>query len=226
MTRNKIIIAVGALVLIALGGGAWLLFSPQDAATATGAPADGANFTITASDRTMGNPKAPVVLIEYAAPVCPHCAAFEIQDFPQLKAKYIDSGKVFYVFRVFPIRPGDGPAEKLASCLPPDRYFSFIDLLFRNQQKWDADEFPGADIQTGLVQMGRIAGMSADQVEACINNKADEDRINKVAAEGDTRYHITGTPTFVVDGVPGQGGEELPGLQQRLDAALAAKKPG
>ena len=107
----------------------------------------------------MGNPKAKVVLIEYAAPTCPHCAHFNETVFPQLKQKYIDTGKVYYVFRVFPLHPSDVAAEAMAVCLPKDSYFQFIDLLFRNQKDWDW-EYQVQDIHGGLVKMGRIAGMT------------------------------------------------------------------
>ena len=70
------------------------------------------------TDRTMGNPNAKVVLIEYGAPSCPVCANFNAQTFPELKAKYIDTGKIFYVFRVFPLRPTTArPRKSPAACL-------------------------------------------------------------------------------------------------------------
>ena len=96
------------------------------------------------------------------------------RTFPQLKAKYIDTGKIFYVFRVFPLRPDDGAAEKIARCLPEDKYFSFIDLLFRNQPKWDVEygvQSPEG-VHDGLVLLGRIAGMSAEQVDQCIDEQS------------------------------------------------------
>ena len=98
-------------------------------------------------------------MLEYAAPACPHCARFDETVFPLLKKNYIDTGKVFYIFRVFPIMPADGAAEAIARCLPADKYFRFIDLLFRNQKIWDP-EYGVTDVRGGLVQMARIAGMS------------------------------------------------------------------
>jgi protein-disulfide isomerase len=124
------------------------------------------------------------------------------------------------VFRVFPLRADDGTAEKIARCLPEDKYFSFIDLLFRNQPKWDV-EYGVTDVHAGLVLMGRIAGMSADQVDKCIDNKTEDDRINKVAADGESKYNISGTPTFVVNGNALPAGNDYDGLSKALDAALA-----
>lgn len=229
MSRKQVLIAVAVAVLVALGIGAYFVFGPQQT-TATAASETG--YEIVPTDRTLGDPKAPVVLIEYAAPVCPHCAHFNAEVFPQIKQKYIDSHKVFYVFRVFPLHPADGAAEKLARCLPKERYFSFMDLLFRNQPKWDPEyAAENSALQTpegihaGLIQLARVAGMSPEQADRCLDNTAEDERINKVAADGQMRYSITGTPTFVVNGTPvGQG--TVPSyaeMQKFLDDALAAK---
>ncbi len=223
MSRKQIYVVLGVLLLAALAGFGWYLTSDSGGAPqATASDQGGAGWEITHKDRTMGNRNAKVVLIEYAAPVCPHCAHFNEAYFPDIKKKYIDTGKVFYVFRVYPIRPDDGPAEKLASCLPEDKYFSFIDLLFRNQPKWDGSEYPVADDHAGLILMARIAGMSAEQADACMSSKAEDERINKVASEGEARYKINSTPTFIVNGVVKSQlpFEELPKV---LDAELAKR---
>jgi protein-disulfide isomerase len=174
----------------------------------------------------MGNPKAKVVLIEYGAPSCSICAYFFQNEFPKLKANYIDTGKIYYVFRVFPLRELDGDSEKMARCLPEDKYFGFIDQLWRNQPKWDNAEYPGiADAHAALVQQGRIAGMTSEQVDQCINNKEEDDRINKVAAEAEQRYSINATPTFILDGAPlSAGSVPYDQLSKDLDAEIAKKK--
>ena len=201
MTRNQIVIALVAVAILAIGAVVYFYaFSgtPVDAVP-PGGTASGNNYTITSDDHTMGSPKAPIVMIEYAAPTCPHCAHFNEVMFPVLKEKYIDTGKVFYVFRVYPLHPSDGAVEAMSKCMPADKYFEFIDLMFRNQPKWDW-EYGVTDIHAGLVQMGRIAGLSADQVDKCIADTTVQEHINKVAQDGQTRYSITGTPTFVING--------------------------
>ena len=166
----------------------------------------------------------PLVLIEYGAPSCPVCAAFNVQTFPQLKANYIDTGKIFYVFRVFPLRADDGSAEKIARCLPEDKYFAFIDLLFKNQPKWDVEfgvQSPEG-VHDGLVLLGRIAGMSREQVDQCMVNKAEDDRINKTAADGESRYGINATPTFILNGTSiGSGNIPYATMAKLLDTELA-----
>ncbi len=220
MSRKNLFIVLGLVVLIAAAGIGWsmgLFGGSNDAASAKG-------YELFPTDRTMGNPKSPVVLIEYAAPSCPVCAAFNVQAFPQIKAKYIDTNKIFYVFRVFPLRPDDGEAEKIARCLPEDKYFSFIDLLFKNQPKWDVEYGVQAPegVHEGLVLLGRIAGMSREQVDQCMVNKAEDDRINKVSADGEARYSITGTPTFILNGVSvGSGNIPYETMSKLLDTELA-----
>lgn len=231
MSRKQLIIGLAVLVLLALGVAGYVAYGTMTDTPALAA--DGPGFTLVPTDRTMGNPKAKVTLIEYGAPSCPVCAHFNEASFPQVKANYIDTGKVFYVFRVFPLRADDGAAEKIARCQPEDKYFAFIDLLFRNQPLWDvefSEQNPSLatpqGVRAGLVQLGRRAGMSAEQVNKCIDDKTDDDRINKVATDGETRYSITGTPTFVLDGTPVFVGN-LPDYDQMakaLDTELARKK--
>ena len=221
MTRKTWIILAVAVALIA-GGGAWYFLGGESDMPAVAAPTSG--YTITADDMTMGNPKAKIVLIEYAAPMCPHCAHFNNEIMPGIKKSYIDTGKVFYVFRVYPIGAPDGVAEKLGRCLPKAKYFPFMDQLFRNQPQWDP-EFGVQDVRGALLQQARIAGMSEGQFDTCIADTNRDEVINKVAADGTARYSITGTPTLIVNGTVVSPGM-VPTLEQMrgfLDAALASK---
>ncbi|HWY61038.1 MAG TPA: thioredoxin domain-containing protein [Rhizomicrobium sp.] len=227
---RQISILLGLLVLALACGIAWWFLGQQGdggAASAGGGP----GYTLTASDRALGNPKAKVVLIEYAAPTCPVCAHFNSDTLPQIKTDYIDTGKVYYVFRLFPLRSDDGAAEKIARCLPEDKYFPFIDLLFRNQPKWDVEysqENPALatpqGVHDGLVLLGRIAGMSADKADQCMKDTALDSSINQVAQDGGQKYNITGTPTIVVDGVAQPSGFiAYDALKKIIDTALAKK---
>jgi protein-disulfide isomerase len=221
VSRKTLLILLSVIVLIAAGGIGYYFTTSGSGETAT---TNGQGYQILPSDRTLGNAKSKVVLIEYAAPTCPVCAAFNVQSFPQLKAKYIDTGKIFYVFRIFPLRSDDGSAEKIARCLPEDKYFAFIDLLFKNQPKWDVEYgVPAPEgVHDGMVLLGRIAGMSREQVDQCMINKAEDDRINKVSSDGEARYSITGTPTFILNGVSiGSGNIPFDTMSKLLDTELA-----
>jgi protein-disulfide isomerase len=221
VSRQKIVLALSALVLIAVAVAAWYVLRPGEDASAAAA---GPGYVLTAHDRALGDPKAKVVLIEYAAPSCPVCARFNSDTFPRLKKDYIDTGKVYYVFRLFPLRPDDGAAEKIARCLPEDKYFDFIDLLFRNQPKWDV-EFGVQDVHAGLVLVSRMAGISEAQVDKCMADTKEDTIINQVAEDGQTKYGITGTPTIIVDGVSaGSRFFSYDEVKALIDTALAGKK--
>jgi protein-disulfide isomerase len=196
--RNQLLFGIVGIAVVVILVAAYFVFYGSNTGTAD-STVDRANVTITAADRTLGKKDAPVLMVEYAAPICPHCAHFNETMFPQLKANYIDTGKVYYVFRVFPLQSADVAAEAIARCLPADNYFQFIDLLFRNQPKWDPENGV-QDVHGGLVQMGRIAGLSAEQVDRCIGNQAEQQRIAKVGEDATTRYSINGTPTFIING--------------------------
>ena len=199
MNRTYALIGLVALAVIALGTASYFVFfgSPSG----NGVPSTGPMAIVLSNDdRTMGNKNAPLTVLEYAAPTCPHCAHFDMDFFPQFKADYIDTGKVYYIFRVFPLNAVDVAAESMARCLPEDNYFQFLDLLYRNQAKWDPDGYEVPDVHGALVQMGKIAGLSASKVDSCIGDQAAAKRIQDVGQDAMTRYGINGTPSFVVNG--------------------------
>jgi protein-disulfide isomerase len=219
VSRNQVLIGIIVLALLTLGAGFYFYeqSGPPDviAAVSGGGAVPG--------DRTLGSSQAPITLIEYAAPMCPHCARFNAEVIPLLKSNYIDTGKVFYIFRVFPIGAADVPAEALARCQPKESYFGFIDLLFRNQDKWDPENGV-TDVHGALVSLSRIAGMSAEQADACMNNQDEQKRIMAVAQDASARYGITGTPTLIINGeVEQAGGMAWTALKSKLDSLLAKK---
>jgi protein-disulfide isomerase len=159
-------------------------------------------------------------VIEYASPTCPVCANFMISMYPRLKRDYIDKGRIFYVYRTFLRNPDDASAEKLARCMPKDKYMSFTDALFRNQQKWDYEfGVPSPDgVHAALVELAGASGMSAADANKCLAATTDENAISTVGEDGVAKYNVSATPTFVING-QGQAGFEA--FFERLDAALA-----
>ena len=111
MTRKTLIFGLIVVALIALGGATWYVMSSSSSDSAVPDSNAGQTVTLTAWDRRMGSPKAPILMVEYAAPQCPHCAHFDQEFFPLLKKQFIDTGKVYYVLRVFPLGPADVAAE-------------------------------------------------------------------------------------------------------------------
>lgn len=174
-------------------------------------------------DRSMGSANAPVQIIEYAAPVCPHCAKFSATVLPQLKKTYIDTGKVHYVLRIFPLSPYDGAIAGMANCLPKARYFEFLSLAFAKQALWDPDGQEIADPHAGLITLGGLAGLKPEQVDKCIADDKEMARVNRIAEDGQKSYNVHSVPTVIVDGteIPAEE-RDWPGLQARIDGLLAS----
>lgn len=224
MSRKPLLAVLVIVAVVVLGVAAWYVYSnPSSPSVDAAADASAQGVTVTSWDRTMGNPKAPVLMVEYAAPQCPHCAHFDQEFFPLLKKQYIDTGKVYYVLRVFPLGPADVAAEAMARCLPADNYFQFLDLLWRNQIKWDP-EFQVSDVHAGLVEMGRIAGMSAQKVDSCIADQQVAQKITQVGTEGTSKYGINSVPAFVINGQTQMFGGDWDSFHKLIDDALKKAK--
>jgi protein-disulfide isomerase len=210
------------LAVLAAGFLVWLVLSPGHQNAATGGTGN-KSVAVTDADMTMGDPDAPIQFVEYAAPSCPFCARFNSEVVPTLKRDYIDKGKVFYVFRVFAIGPQDIPAEALARCLPRERYFSFLDMLFEHQDIW-APDYGITNIEAGLIQIANAAGMDFDKATACMANKqAVQVRIETIDREAQAKYHVDATPTFVINGKVKVAGFDKTSLKQYLDLLLSRK---
>jgi protein-disulfide isomerase len=222
VSRKTWIILAVVVALIAAAGAYIFLRGDGDMQTVAAPSASGNAYEPLPTDHTMGNPKAKVVMIEYASPTCPACAHFMINLLPKLKSDYIDKGKIFYVYRTFLRGPDDAVAEKLARCMPKDKYMSFTDTLFRNQSRWDYEfGVPSPDgVHAALVQMAGEAGMSAAEADRCIASTTEEAAISKVGEDGVAKYAVNATPTFVINGQAQAGFEDV---FARLDRALAGK---
>ena len=224
MNRKPLLIGLVAAAAIALCVIAYLaFFGGSGTEPLISGSIGGYAVHLTDRDRPMGSPKAPILMVEYAAPTCPVCSRFDREIFPLLKQKYIDSGKVYYVFRVFPLSQVDVAAEGMARCLPKESYFNFIDFLYRNQPRWDPDGNEIPDVHAALVDMGRIAGMSAEKVDACINDSVEQKKITRVGTDAQTNYGIDGTPTFIVNGQKRVGPSTWADWQSYLDMTLRGK---
>lgn len=196
ITRTQWILGAVAAAVVAIA--LIVLLNPFGQSEDT-VPTSGQKITLFKDDHTLGNPKAPITLLEYAAPMCPHCAHFAIEDFPAFKHDYIDTGKVFYVFRVFPIGAPDGAVEAIARCLPPERYFPYMEMMFRQQPQWDP-EYQIKDVEGAIIRLAASEGLSPERVKQCMNDSGQQERINQVAQDAQLRYQLEGTPTFVMDG--------------------------
>lgn len=182
------------------------------------APADIA--AVTADDMTMGAADAPVTLIEYASVTCAHCAAFNRDILPGLKTKYIDTGKVRYVYREYLTPPENVSAagSLLARCAGRDKYFQMVDTIMRAQPEMFADNTTD-DALPVLRRIGQSAGLSAAEVDRCMTDSKGLLRIQAEMKVYDKAYHIgdNGTPAFYVNG---KQVERTKGDMSDFDAAL------
>jgi len=155
--------------------------------------------------RTVGDVNAPIKIIEYASLTCSHCAHFHNDVFPELKSKYIDTGKVFFEFREFPLNDPALKATLTARCLPAEKYESFVELLFKTQDHWAGD----LDYMKALRQNAKLAGMSDATFDACHAQGDLKLKVADVMQVAKDKWKISSTPTFIIN----DGAETIAGAQ-------------
>lgn len=155
--------------------------------------------------RAIGNPDAPIKIIEYASMTCSHCAHFHNNVLPELKSKYIDTGKVYMEFREFPLNDPALKATLTARCLPADQYENFVSLLFKSQDQWAGD----INYMNALKQNAKLAGMSEATFQACQEEPMLKLKIAENMQEAKDKWNINATPTFIIN----DGKEVIQGAQ-------------
>jgi protein-disulfide isomerase len=146
-------------------------------------------------EMAMGDENAPITVIEYASMTCPHCAHFSEATFPELKKRYIDTGKVRYILREFPLDQLAAAGFILARCAGPDKYFPLVETLFAQQRDWVVQR-PLAP----LMAIAKQAGLSQQAFEACLSNQELIDKMEKVRSQASEKFGVNSTPTFFVNG--------------------------
>jgi protein-disulfide isomerase len=205
---QKVLWALSGLAMLAVLPGASLAGDAQTLQVAEAEP-------LYPDDRILGDPNAPITMIEYASLTCPHCAHFDVETLPKIKADWIDTGKVKLVYRDFPLDKYAANAALLARCMPKDRYFSFIDVLFHSQDNWAHSRDPMA----GLRQLARTAGMQADAIDACLANDQLLDTMAQRVKDAQERYDINSTPSFVINGEVISGARDYEEFKTRFENA-------
>ena len=170
-------------------------------------------------DMVLGSPDAKVTLTEYASYTCPHCANFHEQVFKPLKAEYIDSGKVKFIYReVYFDRYGLW-AAMLARCSGEMRYFGINGVLFEKQQEWAASNDP-ATVIANLKTIGKAAGMNDEQLDACFNDQKLAEAMVKRFEETMAEDGVEATPTLFINGTK-HSNMSYTDLKALIDAELA-----
>src|SRR4030081_3390079 len=169
-------------------------------------------------DMALGPANASVTITEYASMTCPHCAAFNETVFPKIKSEYIDTGKVRYVFREFPLDIKAAAGSMLSRCIAKDdagKYFAVTDMLFRQQNDWVMK-----NTTETLTRIGKQAGLSQEQVEEW---RKDQALLDKIAA--DQKYaaevlKVNSTPTFFVNGEMIKGETSFAEFDKKIKSLL------
>lgn len=145
---------------------------------------------------TIGKADAPITIIEYFSMTCPHCARFHLQTYPELKKNWLDTGKARMILREFPF---DGPAlraAQLVRCAGPGRFEAFLDVLFKRQARWSR----AADPISALGKIARLGGVSGQKFHACMTDRELETLILSKRQEGERKFGVNSTPTFIIEG--------------------------
>lgn len=163
-------------------------------------------------DHALGDPKAPNVVIEYGSLTCSHCQAFNASVFKPFKAKYIDTGKVYYIFREFTLNPVDQIAVMQVHCAPAEKYFPLVDLLYEQQASWAFVDKP----QEALAALLKQAGISQESFDACLKNQSVLDGINEVKNRAAQKFGVGATPTFFFNGTKHEGEQTMEDIDKIL----------
>lgn len=184
----------------------------QDAAPMSKAPsADMLDFLD--GDHVLGDPKAPVKVIEYASLSCPHCMEYHLETFPQLKEQYIDTGKVAFIYRHFPFNDPALRGAMLAECSGEGNFYKYINVLMKAQDKWAYD----SNYMGALRNIAKIGGMGEEEFDACMENKEVENRVVAGMTWASDSLNIRSTPTTFVNGEKLQGFQRIEDLAKHID---------
>ena len=204
-----------------LGGLGVILVSPVAAQAAAPHPLLAEAQTVlalTKDDRILGNPDAPITIVEYASLTCPHCAHFTNDVLPELKKKWIDTGKAKLVLRDYPLDEPALRAAMIARCAPPDRFYAYTDMFFGAQDKW----VTARDYRDALARLVKLGGMSREEFDNCLKNTALENKIVEDRLIASKELDVNSTPTFFINGTKFTGAPTVEEFDKAL-SGLAAK---
>lgn len=200
-SRRNVLIAAAAVAVVAAGGG-YYYWSQPSATAAPKTPAGGVDVSSAdlltpgpLGDEVQGAANAPVTLIEYASMTCPHCSHFHETTYPEMKKKYIDTGKVRFIFREFPLDPLAAAASMLARCAGGDKYFPLIETFFAQQKDWVVQK----PLQP-MFAIAKQAGFTQQSFDECLANQQMLNGIEESRTRAASKFNVTSTPTFFING--------------------------
>ena len=170
----------------------------------------------TVSERVLGDPDAPVTIIEYSSLTCPHCAAFHTGTLPAIKERFIETGQAKIVYRDFPLDQNALNAAVIAHCAGDGRYFAFLEAMFASQERWARSSNP----TESLLQLAGLGGMPREQAEACLADDAMLDAVLQMRLDGQAEYSVSSTPTFIINGETVSGNRSVDEFATVIESAL------
>lgn len=176
-----------------------------------------ASVPLDKTDMVLGKADAPVTIIEYASLTCPHCAQLHGEVLPKIKQAYIDTGMAKLVYRDFPLDRLALAGSMLARCAGPQRYFGFIDLLFKDQTRWSRARNP----MQALGQLARLGGMSQAKFDSCLKDEAVQRIVLEQRLVGGREYKVNSTPTLIINGRKYNGGLTFDQVRAVIDPLLS-----
>jgi len=186
------------------------------AAPATASEDDLAARGYAVGDMALGDVAAPVTVIEYASLTCPHCATFHKETWPSIKQEYVDTGKVRFIFRDVYFDQYGLWASMIARCGGEGPFFGYLTQLFGRQREWARSD----DIVGELQRIGRLGGLPAERMQACLT---DEALLNRLVADyqaNATADNVRSTPTFIINGETATGAMSAAAFSALIDKHL------
>jgi protein-disulfide isomerase len=216
LSRRHLLIGGAAVVVVAAAGAGYYIWNrpaPGPAAPPGGADVSMAELMLPGplGDQALGSANAPVVIVEYASMTCPHCASFHETIYPELKKKYIDTGKVRFIFREFPLDPLAAAGSMLARCAGGDKFFPLIETLFAQQKEWVVQK----PLQP-MFAIARQAGFTQQSFDQCLENQQILQGIEESRTRAASKFNVNSTPTFFVNGKIFRGGVTLDEIEKQI----------
>lgn len=214
--RRRTVLAGAGSAALALSLG---IVPMRDALAATTVPMDELMKPGELPELTLGPADAKVAVVEYASMTCGHCARFHTTVFPELKEKYIDTNKIRFVMREFPLDNLAAAASMLARCSGDDKAFAMINVLFEKQADW---AFVQSNPVPALMEIAKQAGFTQESFETCLKDDDLLEKIKRGRERAASVFGVTSTPTFFINGTKLTGGNSLEDFSKLIDPILDA----
>ena len=167
-------------------------------------------------EKKIGDKEASIKIVEFASLTCGHCAKFHNEVFPKIKKEYIDTGKIVFTYRDFPLDKFALKASVIARCSGNDRFFNFLKVLYKKQKDWTSTQDPFKS----LLKIAKLGGLKNDEIKVCVGNKSIEDGILKERLSSSKKYDIKATPTIYINNEKYDGDLTFEALKLKLDSLL------